>query len=418
MENTRYITIIITCFLLFSGCKTTLTLNIKENNNIKFSPSKKVYIETGSEIVKLSSRLNQKLTLANFLTTDSREDAGYILTFDYNAKFNVYPWAFRSINLTLSDSNSGDVLYQLASTNSGSEPVDSVIIRAVSDMSTRLLVNRKKEKIALIVKAKDSLGKENQKRKKLKEKGEALKEVEKPVNKIALIGKSSAFIDNTLDSPLKDQHMTQELKEAKEKINNSLDKIPESRNESPLSTEKDNVQKIKQNNDTIEASLNNDDSNFVQPKPDKDIYNTNKKNKLINNLKVDLHDASKTIYTIQTGSFLKVEQAEKEFDMMLQILNGKEISFLRIEKIGKYYSVRLGKFIDYNSAEQFIITATPDLSNAIILKAYIKENRIIRLNEGVISVLNKTLLNSTDKSERSFHNIQRVTLPESAFIKN
>jgi hypothetical protein len=162
-----------------------------------------------------------------------------------------------------------------------------------------------------IVKAKDSLGKEQQKRQELKEKGEALKalkEVEKPVNKIALIGKSSAFIDNTLDSPLKDQHKTQELKEAKEKINNSLEKIAESRNESPLSTEKDNVQKIKQNNDTIEASSNNDDKNIVQARPDKEIDNTNK---FINNLKVDLQDASKTIYTIQTGSFLKLEKEPK-----------------------------------------------------------------------------------------------------------
>jgi parvulin-like peptidyl-prolyl isomerase len=35
------------------------------------------------------------------------------------------------------------------------------------------------------------------------------------------------------------------------------------------------------------------------------------------------------------------------------------------------------------------------------LKAYIKEERIIRLNEGAISVLNETPLNSTDKSDNN-----------------
>jgi cell division protein FtsN len=183
-----------------------------------------------------------------------------------------------------------------------------------------------------IVKAKDSLGKEQQKRQELKEEGEALKalkEVKKPVNKIALIGKSSAFIDNTLDSPLKDQHKTQELKEAKEKINNSLEEI-------------DNI------------------------------------NKFINNLKVDSQYASNTRYTIQTGSFLKLERAQKKFDSIPQILNGKEISFIRIEKIGKYYTVRIGSFEDIETAKKFMQEITPPLSEAVILKAYIKNERIIR----------------------------------------
>ncbi len=114
-------------------------------------------------------------------------------------------------------------------------------------------------------------------------------------------------------------------------------------------------------------------------------------------------NSSQQIYTIQTGSFLKLERAQEQFDSMLQILNGKEFSFLRIEKIGKYYSVRVGRFTDYNEAEQFIIAAKPDLSNANILEAYIKEERIIRFNAGSLSVLNHTRSNTTDKSD---HNIK------------
>jgi hypothetical protein len=120
------------------------------------------------------------------------------------------------------------------------------------------------------------------------------------------------------------------------------------------------------------------EKNIIRVISDKKIENSNK---LINKLKVDSKYASKTIYTIQTGSFMQAERAQKQFDSMLQILNGKKFNFLRIEKIGKYYSVRLGKFIDYNLAEQFMIAAKPELSNAVILSAYIKKERIIRMDE-------------------------------------
>jgi len=242
-----------------------------------------------------------------------------------------------------------------------------------------------------VVQAEASLDKEQQKTQEPKEVGEALKEVEKPRNKIALI-------DNAVDLPLKDQQKAQELKEAKEEVKESLKEITKPRNESALIKEKDDTQKIKQNNDTIEASSDKDDKNIVQTRSDKKIDNTTKFNK---KLKVDSQYASKIIYTIQTGSFLKLEQAQEQYDSMLKILNGKESSFLRIEKIGKYYAVRLGRFNDYNAAEQFIVSVKPDLSNAVILEVYIKEERIVRFNAGSIYVLNDALLNTTDKSDHS-----------------
>ena len=88
-------------------------------------------------------------------------------------------------------------------------------------------------------------------------------------------------------------------------------------------------------------------------------------------------NSSQQIYTIQTGSFLLLEGAQEQFDSILKILNEKEFGFLRVEQIGKYYAVRVGKFADYNEAEQFIVEAQPDFPHADILEVYIKEDRII-----------------------------------------
>jgi hypothetical protein len=95
--------------------------------------------------------------------------------------------------------------------------------------------------------------------------------------------------------------------------------------------------------------------------------------------------SSQAIYTIQTGSFLNIERAQKEFDSIVQILNKREIEYLRIEKVDKYYSVRLGNFKDYVIAEKFLRTHKIHLSPAVILNAYIKDERIISLHKDSIS---------------------------------
>ena len=89
--------------------------------------------------------------------------------------------------------------------------------------------------------------------------------------------------------------------------------------------------------------------------------------------------AIRSVYTIQTGSFDSAADAQKQFDSLVQGLNEKELDYLRIEKIGAFYSVRLGKFKDYTTAEKSFEAMKPRLSTAIILKAYIKDERIIRL---------------------------------------
>ncbi len=92
-----------------------------------------------------------------------------------------------------------------------------------------------------------------------------------------------------------------------------------------------------------------------------------------------------TIYTIQTGSFIKIERAQKQFDSIVQILNKRDLEYLRIEKVDKYYSVRLGNFKDYAIADKFLRANKRRLSPAVILNAYIKDERIIRLHQNTIS---------------------------------
>jgi tetratricopeptide (TPR) repeat protein len=96
--------------------------------------------------------------------------------------------------------------------------------------------------------------------------------------------------------------------------------------------------------------------------------------------------AIQSAYTIQTGSFDDVAAAQKQFDSLVQGFNEKELDNLRIEKIGAFYSVRLGKFKDYTTAENFIKAMKPRLSTAIILKAYIKDKRIIKLYSDSLSI--------------------------------
>ncbi len=95
-----------------------------------------------------------------------------------------------------------------------------------------------------------------------------------------------------------------------------------------------------------------------------------------------LHAKGQEVYTIQTGSFTKLETAMKEFDALkvgLLGLNGMTLDYLRIEKIGKFYAVRFGKFMDYLSAAQYLQgIRSQQITGAMILKACIKEERIIK----------------------------------------
>jgi hypothetical protein len=83
-------------------------------------------------------------------------------------------------------------------------------------------------------------------------------------------------------------------------------------------------------------------------------------------------------YTIQTGSFLELYRAQEQFNFITELLQPIDYDNLRIEKISSYYTVRLGKYDNYASAEDLLQKLTRDIKSAIVLKAYIKENRIMK----------------------------------------
>ena len=69
---------------------------------------------------------------------------------------------------------------------------------------------------------------------------------------------------------------------------------------------------------------------------------------------------------------------------MKQILNEEDNNYLRIEKIGKVYSVRVGSFNDHTTAKSFLMATKSQLNMAIILKAFIKADRIVQSQKKVI----------------------------------
>jgi hypothetical protein len=154
-------------------------------------------------------------------------------------------------------------------------------------------------------------------------------------------------VNGTVNPP--DSQMEDEQKRKTEKASIELLKIK---------TENEKLRKeialLKKNNDTQEM-----------------IQHTEKKteNQYVNRL----------FYTIQTGSYARVKEAQKQFMSMIQRLYKKDLDYLRIEKIGKFYSIRIGKFDDYKTAEKSLRVLNPQLSTAIILKAYIKDERTISL---------------------------------------
>ncbi len=91
--------------------------------------------------------------------------------------------------------------------------------------------------------------------------------------------------------------------------------------------------------------------------------------------------AVQSIFTIQAGSFESASDAHKQFDLIAGRLKKEALAYLRIERIGKFYTVRIGKFNDHPKAEEFLLINKPGLPGAIIMSAYYKDERIEKLYE-------------------------------------
>jgi hypothetical protein len=86
-----------------------------------------------------------------------------------------------------------------------------------------------------------------------------------------------------------------------------------------------------------------------------------------------------SIFTIQTGSFIEIEQAQRQYNSLVQTLNENDLDYLRIEKVGTFYTDRIGKFKNYAAAEKFLRSINHQVTGSIILNAYIKDERIKKL---------------------------------------
>ena len=86
------------------------------------------------------------------------------------------------------------------------------------------------------------------------------------------------------------------------------------------------------------------------------------------------------IYTLQAGSFNDLQRAKIQYDSIKHALTSEDLAYLRIEKVGPYYAVRIGKFGEWTHAETFLDKIRPQLSSAIIVQAHIKDERIEKLH--------------------------------------
>jgi len=92
--------------------------------------------------------------------------------------------------------------------------------------------------------------------------------------------------------------------------------------------------------------------------------------------------SQETAYTIQIGSFKDADRAQRQFIIMEQSLEGTALQALRIEKIGTFYVVRIGKFSSLTEAEQFLREYDIGLEGAMAMKAYFIHDRIVRIRDG------------------------------------
>ncbi|UCH80564.1 MAG: PilZ domain-containing protein [Nitrospiraceae bacterium] len=126
----------------------------------------------------------------------------------------------------------------------------------------------------------------------------------------------------------------------------------------------------------VRETSSKDHRRMLQARAD---YRIERKNELKGSLKDDDLPASRLVYTIQIESLLNIEDAQNKFDDIIRSLSEKHLNTLRIEKVGKYYTLRLGKFENYETAGEILKDINPYFSEAIILKAYIKNERIINI---------------------------------------
>jgi tetratricopeptide (TPR) repeat protein len=87
-----------------------------------------------------------------------------------------------------------------------------------------------------------------------------------------------------------------------------------------------------------------------------------------------------SIYTIQIVSHFDSEAANRQYTDIIEKFDKRELPYLRIEKIGKYYALRLGKYSNKSEAKELHRSVKSRLPSSFIIKAYFIEERIEQIH--------------------------------------
>ncbi len=92
--------------------------------------------------------------------------------------------------------------------------------------------------------------------------------------------------------------------------------------------------------------------------------------------------SAELIHTIQAGSHSSEKDSQIQYEALERGLSEKDRSYLRIEKIGKYYAVRIGKFKNSEEVKDLMQTIKSEFPKTLSMTAYIKDARVVRMYEG------------------------------------
>lgn len=83
-------------------------------------------------------------------------------------------------------------------------------------------------------------------------------------------------------------------------------------------------------------------------------------------------------YTVLAASYGSLEYAEQDFQVLLDTFPQRDLDYLRIELVGGYYTIRIGKYDGIAQAENLRQLLLQRFRQARVLSAYIKPERIVK----------------------------------------
>jgi tetratricopeptide (TPR) repeat protein len=89
-------------------------------------------------------------------------------------------------------------------------------------------------------------------------------------------------------------------------------------------------------------------------------------------------DAPVPVFSIQFSSYTNLDIAEKGFNSLTKKLNKENLEQLRLDKIGKYYALRMGVFENIEDVKKLSKSIKSQVSSFIIVKTRFVEDRVVK----------------------------------------